>query len=81
MAKTETDWRGRLALLAAALILVAWLVSFTIDIWVETYDPPASVTPMAMAAVGFLFATETMAKLTQKPKPPEPEPRPKEVET
>lgn len=76
---TETDWRGRLALIAACVILIAWTVSFTLDIAVETYDPPASVTPLALATVGWLFGTEVMGKMTQKP-PEKPEPRPEEIE-
>lgn len=75
---TRTEWREWLALIAACVILVAWVISFAVDIWVETYDPPASVTPLALASVGFLFATETMAKLSR---PPRPEPQPEEAET
>ena len=61
------------------VILIAWTVSFTLDIAVETYDPPASVTPLALATVGWLFGTEVMGKITQKP-PEKPEPRPEEIE-
>jgi hypothetical protein len=74
---TRTEWREWLALLTAVLILVAWTISFLVDIWVETYDPPASITPLALASVGFLFATETMAKLSPRP---EPKAEPEEVE-
>jgi hypothetical protein len=73
------DARSRLALAAAVLILVAWAVSFTLDIAVETYDPHPSITPLALATVGWLFGGEVVSKLkgdeAQKPKS-----RSKEVE-
>lgn len=79
MATEATDWRGRLALIAASVILTAWTISFIMDIAVKTYDPPASVTPLAMASVGFLFGAEVMAKM--KPSEPPSKPKPEEVET
>lgn len=66
----ESEWRSRLALVAAVVILVAWAVSFTVDIWVATYDPPASVTPLALATVGWLFGGEVVAKLKRPEEAP-----------
>jgi len=71
MATTETDWRARLALIAACVILIAWTISFTLDIAVESYDPHPSITPLAMAAVGFLFGGEVLSKFKANGKRPE----------
>lgn len=71
---TETEWRARLALIAACVILVAWAVSFALDIWVTTYDPHPSITPLAMVAAGFLFGGEVVSKFkADKPDPKEAE--------
>ena len=60
---SESEWRSRLALIAACTILVAWAVSFALDIWVETYDPHPSITPLALATVGWLFGGEVVARI------------------
>lgn len=54
MASTTTaDQKIRLGL--AVVITIAWAVSFTADILVVTYDPPASIHPLMMIVAGAVF--------------------------
>jgi lipopolysaccharide export LptBFGC system permease protein LptF len=70
------DPRARLALVTAVVILVAWVVSFALDIWVESYDPHPSITPLMLATVGWLFGGEVVAKIRGS----DPDPEHEEVE-
>lgn len=71
-----SDPRARLALAAAVLILGLWAVSFALDIWVEDYDPHPSITPLALATVGWLFGGEVVSKFRND----KPESQPEEAE-
>ena len=68
MAKDDT--RSKLATVVACLITIAWTTSFSLDLFMEGYDPPASVTPLMLATAGYLFGGEVVAKVR---KPVEPE--------
>lgn len=46
----------RLRLAFGWIVLVAWAVSFVLDVVVVTYDPPAGLQPLALAVAGYLFA-------------------------
>lgn len=48
-----TNERIRLAM--AAIITLAWIVSFIVDIQVETYDPPAYIGPLMLIVAGSVF--------------------------
>lgn len=42
-------------------VLVAWLVSFAVDVFVRTYDPPAAIHAAMMMVVGALFGHHVLA--------------------
>lgn len=48
-------------------ILVAWLVSFVVDIVVPTYDPPAAIHAALMVVVGALFGHSVLSRKDDKP--------------
>lgn len=67
----EGEEGTQLATRAAILILGVWTVSFVVDIFVRNYEPMLSLTPMALAASGFLFGGQFMKKRNGKPDPEE----------
>jgi hypothetical protein len=64
---------SRLAPVVASLITAAWTVSFALDIFIRDYDPHASITPLMLAAAGYLFGGEVASKIRK------PEPKPEEA--
>lgn len=56
-------WRDILTLVVAFTITGAWAISFGLDIVLgESYDPPASITPLMLVVAGYCFSDRFIPK-------------------
>lgn len=62
---------NRLATRLAYVITLAWAVSFLVDIFVISYEPPASVHPLMMLVAGAVFGEGLIKARNGKPPPKE----------
>lgn len=67
MSKRDED---KPALYLAAVITAVWVVSFCVDLFVATYEPPAAVMPLMLAAAGYLFGRGALPKHRNPPSHP-----------
>jgi len=61
----KKDLSPNAAIHFAYVILFVWIVSFTVDILVESYEPRPEVQGLMMAAATFLFGREVFGKKSQ----------------
>jgi hypothetical protein len=54
--------RPSLTTVVACLITFAWSVSFTLDMFMQDFEPHPSITPLMLATAGYLFGGEVMSK-------------------
>jgi hypothetical protein len=67
------DEMRKLTVRVAYVILVAWAVSFVVDIFVPTYEPPPSVHALMVIVAGSLFGESVFrSRRTTDDKKPEP---------
>jgi hypothetical protein len=58
--------RETIELVIACVVTLVWVISFTVDVFVRDYDPPASVMPVMLIVAGWLFTKNVFSKAKEE---------------